>query len=131
MVMRNAIFGGATERCIYEIIMMMRTNQMICVPVKYYSDESTIKASFSLSDYALYEEGDRVMGLKDLFKKNKPTASSTSVSTKISTEDMVNKIYVDTGKKIQEGLSKETASTGTPMKKLKGAALFTATMSNI
>jgi len=71
------------------------------------------------------------MGLKDLFKKNKPTASSTSVSTKISTEDMVNKIYVDTGKKIQEGLSKETASTGTPMKNLQGAALFTATMSNI
>ena len=71
------------------------------------------------------------MGLKDLFKKSKSTVSSLSGAMKTSTEDMVNKIYNDTAKKIQEGLSKETASTGTPMKELKGAALFTATMSNI
>ena len=37
----------------------------------------------------------------------------------------------ETEQKIAEGLSKETASTGTPMENLSGAAEFTATLSNI
>lgn len=38
---------------------------------------------------------------------------------------------VRSNKKIQDGLAKETASTGTPMKKLSGGAKFTAQLSNI
>lgn len=71
------------------------------------------------------------MGFKNLFKKGKTTASPMKASREVTTEDKIDKIYNDTGKMIQKGLSKETASTGTPMKKLNGAALFTATISNI
>lgn len=43
----------------------------------------------------------------------------------------INEIYEQTGKQIQEGLNKETASTGTPMKELRGGAKYMAQMSNI
>lgn len=40
-------------------------------------------------------------------------------------------IYTETSKKIQEGLEKDTASTGTPMEALKGGVKLMASLSNI
>lgn len=60
------------------------------------------------------------------FKKKK---SNTLVPTNTS---LANKIALDTSaRKIREGLSRETASTGTPIDDLHGAAKFMAQLSNI
>ncbi len=60
------------------------------------------------------------------FKKKK---SNDLVPTNIA---LANKIALDTSaRKIKEGLSRETASTGTPIEDLHGAAKFTAQLSNI
>lgn len=65
------------------------------------------------------------------FKKKKanalvPTNNSYANST------LANKIALDTSsRKIREGLARETASTGTPIEDLHGAARFMAQLSNI
>ena len=41
------------------------------------------------------------------------------------------KVVEETNARIKEGLEKETASTGTPMNSLSGAAYFTAQLSNV
>lgn len=55
-------------------------------------------------------------------------SSSTSLSKVVSTARVVAE---KTDKKIQEGLTKTTASTGTPVEDLHGGALFMAQMSNV
>ena len=65
------------------------------------------------------------------FKKKKanalvPTNNNSTNST------LANRIALDTSaRKIKEGLSRETASTGTPIEDLHGAAKFMAQLSNI
>lgn len=44
---------------------------------------------------------------------------------------VLEEIRNDAGKKIQAGLDKKTASTGTPINELNGAAKFTSRLSNI
>lgn len=46
-------------------------------------------------------------------------------------EQSVNSLYETTKSLIQTGVSKPTASTGTPIENLKGASRITATLSNI
>ena len=63
-----------------------------------------------------------------------PPSVEKNTNPSIEKENVIEKINVDIeeiNQKIAEGLSKETASTGTPMKGLKGATKMTASLSNI
>jgi hypothetical protein len=60
--------------------------------------------------------------------QGKDVSSSTSLSETVSTARVVAE---KTDKKIQEGLTKATASTGTPVEDLHGGAKFMAQLSNI
>ena len=70
-------------------------------------------------------------------KSTKPAVSSAKKSMTLSSKQIdiptqaASDIYTETSKKIQDGLEKDTASTGTPMKALKGGAKFMASLSNI
>ena len=68
------------------------------------------------------------MGFFDIFKK-KPT--TTAITRQKPSPDQIDILYRQKRNKIQSGLSKPTASTGTPMEQLKGAARYTAELSNI
>ncbi len=60
--------------------------------------------------------------------KRKDVSWSTSLNEIVSTARAVAE---KTDKKIQEGLTKTTASTGTPVEDLHGGAKFMAQISNI
>ena len=67
-------------------------------------------------------------------KKNLPVSKSTSdvPSKQLSQEEKsLKKTIDDTKEKIKKGIEKPTASTGTPVNELYGAAKTTATLSNI
>lgn len=67
--------------------------------------------------------------LPNIFKK---TNTKPAVLEKPSQlERMTNSLYKSTGDKIKKGLAKETASTGTPIKDLHGAAKTMSMLSNI
>ena len=53
------------------------------------------------------------------------------INRQISQSQAVNTMYETTKNQIQAGISRSTASTGTPMEKLHGAARTTSTLSNI
>ncbi len=69
------------------------------------------------------------MGLFSIFKK-KPTTAITRPQ-RPSFPQVVDQVYNQTQKKITEGLSKPTASTGTRIEDLHGAAKTIAQISNI
>lgn len=65
------------------------------------------------------------------FKKKKSNAL-VPTNNIVANSTLANKITLDTSaRKIKEGLSRETASTGTPIEDLHGAAKFMAQLSNI
>lgn len=69
------------------------------------------------------------MGMLDLFKKKQTAALSRHNQPSI--EQITNHVLRVTESQIREGLSKPTASTGTPIDELRGAAKSIAQMSNI
>ena len=64
--------------------------------------------------------------------KKKTTSALVPTSNSLTNSNLANKRALETSqRKIMEGLSKKTASTGTPIEDLHGAAKFTAQLSNI
>lgn len=66
-----------------------------------------------------------------LFNKKKKQTTMITRPSQFPAEQEINRVYQQTGKQIEDGLSKSTASTGTPMDELHGAAKRIAQMSNI
>ena len=71
-------------------------------------------------------------------KAKKDSDTSLTVKTSNSSEVLLSKrgmaaksVYKKTNAKIKKGLEKPTASTGTPIKNLKGGSKFMAQLSNI
>ena len=69
------------------------------------------------------------MGLFDIFKKKQSTQLSRPQTP--STKQEVDQVLRQTEKQIADGLSKSTASTGTPIDDLHGAAKSIAQISNV
>lgn len=70
------------------------------------------------------------MGILSLFQRKQKNTQAISRSN-ASLERTADNILNQRGKQIVDGLNKTTASTGTPMDKLRGGAKRMAQMSNI